>query len=65
LQLFGNTVGHGTRQTTRLGMANQPFHPAPQLHADFRQLGGFSDPVSATITTWWSRTASRISVFSG
>ena len=43
LQLFGNTVGHGARrQTTRLRMANQPFHPAPQLHADFRQLGGFT-----------------------
>ncbi|SAF75014.1 Uncharacterised protein [Enterobacter kobei] len=42
LQLFGNTVRHGTRrQTTRLGVANQTFHPAPQLHADFRQLSGF------------------------
>ena len=37
LQLVGNTVRHGTRrQTTRLGVADQPFHPAAQLHADFR-----------------------------
>ena len=42
LQLFGNTVGNGARrQTTRLGMANQAFYPAAQLHTDFRQLGGF------------------------
>jgi hypothetical protein len=33
-------------------MANQPFHPAPQLHADFRQLGGFTGAgLPATITT--------------
>ena len=42
LQLFGNTVGDGARrQTTRLGVANQAFDPAAQLHTDFRQLGGF------------------------
>ena len=36
LQLFGNTVRDGTRrQTTRLGMANQPLHPTPQFHTDF------------------------------
>ena len=43
LQLFRNTVRHGARrQTTRLGVTDQPFHPAAQLHADFRQLGGFT-----------------------
>ena len=37
LQLFRNTVRHGARrQTARLSMANQPFHPTPQLHTDFR-----------------------------
>ena len=37
---------------TRLGMADESFQPAPQLHADFWQLGGFTEPVSpATITT--------------
>ncbi|CCJ85821.1 putative periplasmic protein kinase ArgK and related GTPases of G3E family [Cronobacter dublinensis 582] len=42
LQLFGDAVSDGARsQTTRLGMADKPFHPAAQLHADFRQLGGF------------------------
>ena len=41
-QLFGNTVGDGSRrQATRLGMANQPLYPTPQFHTDFRQLGGF------------------------
>ncbi len=36
LQFFCNTVRHGTRrQTTRLGMADQPFYPAPELHTDF------------------------------
>ena len=36
-QLFRNTVRHcSCRQTTRLGMADQPFNPAPQLHTDFR-----------------------------
>ena len=43
LQLLGDTVGDGSRgQTTRLGMADQPFQPAAQLHADFWQLGGFT-----------------------
>ena len=36
-QLFRNTVRHRSRrQTTRLGMADQPFNPAAQLHTDFR-----------------------------
>lgn len=36
-QLFRNTVRHcSCRQTTRLGMADQPFNPAAQLHTDFR-----------------------------
>ena len=36
LQLFRNTVRHGARrQTTRLGMADQPFYPPPQFHTDF------------------------------
>ena len=36
LQLFGNTVSDGARrQSTRLGVANQAFQAAPQLHADF------------------------------
>ena len=43
LQLFGNTVGDGSRgQTTRLSMADESFQPAAQLHADFGQLGGFT-----------------------
>ncbi|MNV06135.1 hypothetical protein D3C71_964970 [compost metagenome] len=43
LQLLGNTVRHGTRrQTTRLGMTNQAFDPAAQLHTDFWQLSGFT-----------------------
>ena len=37
LQLFGDTVSHRTRrQTTRLSVADQPFHSTPQFHADFR-----------------------------
>lgn len=53
LQLFGNTVGNGTRrQTTRLRMADQPFNTAPQLHTNFRQLRGFTRAgLPATITT--------------
>ncbi len=36
-QLFRDPVRHRScRQTTRLGMADQPFNPAPQLHTDFR-----------------------------
>ena len=36
-QLFRNTVRHRScRQATRLGMTDQPFNPAPQLHTDFR-----------------------------
>ncbi len=43
LQLFGNTIGDGPRRrATRLGMADESFQPAPQLHADFGQLGGFT-----------------------
>ncbi len=41
-QLVGDAVGDGAgRQAARLGMADQPFHPAPQFQADLRQLGGF------------------------
>ncbi len=37
LQLFRNTVRHRScRQTTRLGVADQPFNPAAQFHTDFR-----------------------------
>ncbi|SWA90381.1 Uncharacterised protein [Klebsiella pneumoniae] len=36
-QLFRNTVRHRScRQATRLGMTDQPFNTAPQLHTDFR-----------------------------
>ena len=43
LQLFRDTVRHRScRQTTRLGVANQPFHSTPQFHTDFRELSGFT-----------------------
>ena len=42
-QLLGDTVRHGARrQTARLGMADQPFHPAPQRQTNFRQLSRFT-----------------------
>ncbi|CCK14563.1 putative periplasmic protein kinase ArgK and related GTPases of G3E family [Cronobacter universalis NCTC 9529] len=42
LQFFGDAVRDGTRrEATRLGVADKPFYPAPQLHTDFRQLGRF------------------------
>ncbi|UMX83458.1 hypothetical protein MJ561_13530 [Klebsiella pneumoniae] len=52
LQLFGNTIMTARAAATRLGMADESSATAPQLHADFGQLGGLLEPgSSATITT--------------
>ena len=42
-QLFGNPLCHGTRgQTARLGMPDQPRHPAPEFQTNLGQLRGFA-----------------------
>ena len=42
-QFLGNAAGNGARgETTRLCMADQTVHTAPERQADFRDLGGFA-----------------------